>query len=112
MHYYAYEMAHAVVSPLRFGMQALRHTLDWPLNPMAHTMLGKNIRAACEVFEKSRVPQPAVEADVRLSCGCDGFYQVFDVHRPGCVMEEKPPEKGGKPGACPARGRGTPGEVI
>ncbi|MEZ5899329.1 MAG: polyhydroxyalkanoate depolymerase [Hyphomicrobium sp.] len=51
MHYYAYEMAHAVVSPLRFGMQALRHTLDWPLNPMAHTMLGKNIRAACEVFE-------------------------------------------------------------
>ena len=51
MHYYAYEMAHAVVSPLRFGMQALRHTLDWPFNPMAHTAFGKNIAAACEVFE-------------------------------------------------------------
>ncbi len=51
MHYYAYEMAHAVVSPLRFGMQALRHTLGWPFNPMAHTTFGKNIAAACEVFE-------------------------------------------------------------
>ncbi|MEQ1714784.1 MAG: polyhydroxyalkanoate depolymerase [Hyphomicrobium sp.] len=51
MHYYAYEMAHAVVSPMRFGMQALRHTLDWPFNPMAHTTFGKNMRAACEVFE-------------------------------------------------------------
>ncbi len=51
MHYYAYEMAHAVVSPMRFGMQALRHMLDWPLNPMAHTIMGKNIRAACDVFE-------------------------------------------------------------
>ena len=51
MNYYAYEMAHAVVSPMRFGMQALRHTLDWPFNPFAHTAMGKNIRAACEVFE-------------------------------------------------------------
>lgn len=51
MHYYAYEMAHAVVSPMQFGMQALRHALDWPFNPMAHTILGKNIRAACDVFE-------------------------------------------------------------
>jgi poly(3-hydroxybutyrate) depolymerase len=51
MHYYAYEMAHAVVSPMRFGMQALRHMLDWPLNPWAHTIMGKNIRAACDVFE-------------------------------------------------------------
>lgn len=51
MHYYAYEMAHAVVSPMRFGMQALRHMLDWPFNPMSHTIVGKNIRAACDVFE-------------------------------------------------------------
>lgn len=51
MNYYAYEMAHAVVSPLRFGMQALRHSLDLPFNPMSHTVFGKNVRAACEVFE-------------------------------------------------------------
>ncbi|MGL4396230.1 MAG: polyhydroxyalkanoate depolymerase [Hyphomicrobium sp.] len=51
MHYYAYEMAHAVVSPMRFGAQALRHTLDWPFNPFGRTSLGRNMAAACEVFE-------------------------------------------------------------
>ena len=51
MHYYAYEMAHAVVSPMRFGMQAMRHTLEWPLNPWAKTSFGRNMAAACEVFE-------------------------------------------------------------
>jgi len=51
MHYYAYEMAHAFVSPMRFGMQSLRHSLEWPFNPMSHTTVGRNIAAACEVFE-------------------------------------------------------------
>lgn len=51
MHYYAYEMAHAVLSPWRFVMQGLRHCLDWPFNPMSHTIVGRNIVAACEVFE-------------------------------------------------------------
>jgi poly(3-hydroxybutyrate) depolymerase len=51
MNYYAYEMAHAFLSPVRFGVQALRHTLDWPLNPFGKTVVGKNMLAACEVFE-------------------------------------------------------------
>jgi len=51
MNYYAYEMAHAFMSPVRFGVQAFRHTLGWPLNPMAYTAAGKNMMAACEVFE-------------------------------------------------------------
>ena len=51
MNYYAYEMAHAFVTPFRFGMQALRHTLEWPLNPVSNTQFGKNMVAACEVFE-------------------------------------------------------------
>ncbi len=51
MNYYAYEMAHAFMSPVRFGVQALRHMLDWPLNPVSHTAAGKNMIAACEVFE-------------------------------------------------------------
>lgn len=51
MNYYAYEMAHAFMSPVRFGVQALRHTLGWPLNPMAYTEAGKNMIAACDVFE-------------------------------------------------------------
>ena len=51
MNYYAYEMAHAFMSPVRFGVQVLRQTLDWPLNPMGYTSAGKNMIAACEVFE-------------------------------------------------------------
>jgi poly(3-hydroxybutyrate) depolymerase len=51
MNYYAYEMAHAFMSPWRFGMQALRHSLEWPMNPAGNTAMGKNMIAACEVFE-------------------------------------------------------------
>lgn len=51
MNYYAYEMAHAMVSPWRFGIHALRHSLEWPLNPVGNSTLGKNLIAACEVFE-------------------------------------------------------------
>ena len=51
MNYFAYEMAHAFMTPWRFGMQAMRHTLEWPLNPMSNTRAGKNMIAACEVFE-------------------------------------------------------------
>lgn len=51
MNYYAYEIAHAFMSPWRFGMQALRHSLEWPMNPVAKTPIGKNLIAACEVFE-------------------------------------------------------------
>lgn len=51
MNYYAYEMAHAFVAPMRFGMQALKHALEWPLNPASKTVAGKNMIAACEVFE-------------------------------------------------------------
>ncbi len=49
--YYAYEMAHAIMSPWRFGMQALRHSLESPLNPASQTTAGRNLIAACEVFE-------------------------------------------------------------
>ncbi len=51
MNYYAYEMAHAFMSPVRFSVQALRSAVDWPMNPMKHTVAGKNVLAACEVFE-------------------------------------------------------------
>ncbi|HWK39407.1 MAG TPA: polyhydroxyalkanoate depolymerase [Hyphomicrobium sp.] len=51
MHYYAYEMAHAVLSPLRFGVNGLRSVLDWPFNPIAATPYGRHLAAACELFE-------------------------------------------------------------
>src|SRR5688572_30449831 len=51
MHYYAYEFSHAVLSPLRVGMQGLRASLEWPFNPWRMTPFGKHLAAACEVFE-------------------------------------------------------------
>jgi poly(3-hydroxybutyrate) depolymerase len=51
MHYYAYEFSHAVLSPLRVGMQGLRASLEWPFNPLRMTPFGKHLAAACEVFE-------------------------------------------------------------
>lgn len=51
MNYYAYELAHALLSPVRLGVQTLHHTLDWPFNPWRQTYFGKNMIAACEVFE-------------------------------------------------------------
>jgi len=51
MHYYAYEFAHAVLSPLRIGVHGIRNALDWPFNPIAKTPFGRQLAAACEVFE-------------------------------------------------------------
>jgi poly(3-hydroxybutyrate) depolymerase len=51
MHYYAYEFAHAVLSPMRIGVHGIRNALDWPFNPIAKTPLGRHLAAACEVFE-------------------------------------------------------------
>jgi poly(3-hydroxybutyrate) depolymerase len=51
MHYYAYEFAHAFLSPLRLSVNGMRSVLDWPFNPIAQTPLGRHLVAACEVFE-------------------------------------------------------------
>ena len=51
MHYYAYEFAHSVLSPMRLGVSGLRSMLDWPFNPLTNTPYGRNLAAACEVFE-------------------------------------------------------------
>jgi poly(3-hydroxybutyrate) depolymerase len=51
MHYYAYEFAHAFLSPMRLGAQGMRTVLDWPFNPFANTPFGRHLAAACEVFE-------------------------------------------------------------
>ena len=89
MHYYAYEMAHAVVSPLRFGAQALRHALDWPFNPMAHTTVGKNIAAACEVFENvtRRYGKPAFAIkSVQVEALSTPVRQEIALVRPFCNL--------------------------
>ncbi len=51
MHYYAYELAHAIARPLRFGAEALKYSVESPFNPFSATPFNRSIAAACEVFE-------------------------------------------------------------
>ncbi len=51
MNYYAYEMAHAFVGPMRFGAEALKFSVNSPFNPLSMTPFGRTLSAACEVFE-------------------------------------------------------------
>ncbi|MGE0767560.1 MAG: polyhydroxyalkanoate depolymerase [Hyphomicrobiaceae bacterium] len=52
MNYYAYEAAHTLAMPMRLAARSLQSTLELPFNPLGYTYVGKNISAACEVFEK------------------------------------------------------------
>ncbi len=51
MQYHAYEMAHALISPMRFGAHVLQEVNSSVFNPFAHTPIGRSVAAACEVFE-------------------------------------------------------------
>jgi poly(3-hydroxybutyrate) depolymerase len=51
MQYHAYEMAHALIAPMRFGAHVLQEVTSSVFNPLAHTPIGKSVAAACEVFE-------------------------------------------------------------
>ena len=50
--YQFYEMAHLSLAPARFVSDAARFIFKNPLNPIAHTVLGKNIAASAEIFER------------------------------------------------------------
>ena len=46
-------MSHAAFAPLRAAADATKLYYDNPLNPLSHSPLGKNISAACELFERT-----------------------------------------------------------
>ncbi len=52
MKYHAYELAHAMVSPLRLASKGLRYQLESPFNPMAESPMARSLSAACTVFER------------------------------------------------------------
>ena len=41
--------------------------------------------------QKLIASQQPVKADGLNECGCDGFYQLFGIHRPGCSHAFDPP---------------------
>ena len=51
MNYEAYELAHAILSPMRLSAEALKYSVNSPFNPFSHTPFGRTISAACEFFE-------------------------------------------------------------
>lgn len=51
MQYHAYELAHVLMSPLRWAAKGSRYWAKSPLNPMADSLPMKNLAAGLEVFE-------------------------------------------------------------
>jgi poly(3-hydroxybutyrate) depolymerase len=50
--YQFYEMAHLAVAPARALSDAARFLLKNPLNPLTHTVWGRNMAASAELFER------------------------------------------------------------
>jgi len=51
--YWLYETSHAALNPARAMADVSRLYFKNPLNPLAHTMFGKSLAAACELFERA-----------------------------------------------------------
>jgi poly(3-hydroxybutyrate) depolymerase len=52
-YYMWYEAAHAFLSPARAFADSTRLFYKNPMNPMAHSSMGRSIAAACELFERA-----------------------------------------------------------
>ncbi|MGI9416474.1 MAG: polyhydroxyalkanoate depolymerase [Geminicoccaceae bacterium] len=65
MQYHAYEMAHALITPMRFGAHLVQQVNSSVFNPLAHTPICKSVSAACQVFEgvTRRYGKPAFGID-------------------------------------------------
>jgi poly(3-hydroxybutyrate) depolymerase len=63
MFYQLYELNHAAMQPFRAYADAVRLFYSNPLNPFAHTSLGRSVAAAAELFERTtrRYGKPAFE---------------------------------------------------
>jgi len=53
MYYQLHELTHAALSPWRTAADVAKFYFKNPLNPMAHTPLGRNVAAGCELFERT-----------------------------------------------------------
>ena len=48
------------------------------------TDLHEKLRIAMKDINERKISQPGAEDGQALTCGCQEFYKVFGVHRPGC----------------------------
>ena len=61
--YFLYEAAHSIISPSRAIVDSIGLLYRNPLNPIAQTPIGRNIAAACELYERMtrRYGKPAFD---------------------------------------------------
>ncbi|MGI9422814.1 MAG: polyhydroxyalkanoate depolymerase, partial [Hyphomicrobiaceae bacterium] len=89
MKYHAYELAHAMISPLRLAVKGMRFQIEFPFNPLSVTPFGKSLSAACEVFEgiTRRYGKPDWEIDSTTLNGREYPVDIVTAHRkPFCDL--------------------------
>lgn len=87
--YHMYEMAHLALSPARAMSDATRIFFKNPVNPWAHTHVGRNLAATAELFERMtrRYGKPAFALESTLIGGT--AYEVEEQvvwERPFCRL--------------------------
>ncbi|WP_086932385.1 polyhydroxyalkanoate depolymerase [Agarilytica rhodophyticola] len=72
MLYHAYELNHAAVGPLRQLVDLNKRLYESPYNPLSYTLAGRNISAACDLFEAMtrRYEKPAWRLNETSINGC------------------------------------------
>ncbi|MDX5360339.1 MAG: polyhydroxyalkanoate depolymerase [Alphaproteobacteria bacterium] len=89
MLYHAYELTHAAVTPLRAACHLGQQVLRNPFNPVAYTLPGKAIAAACDVMESTtrRYGKPEWGLDDTRVAGqiCPVAERVV-LHKPFCDL--------------------------
>jgi poly(3-hydroxybutyrate) depolymerase len=87
--YWAYEMGHAALNPVRALAGVKQLYFKNPLNPLTHTTYGKSFAAAMELFERStrRYAKPAWDIDSTLVGGERAPIHISTVwQRPFCNL--------------------------
>lgn len=87
--YHVYEMAHLALAPARAVSDATRLFLKNPVNPWAHTHMGRNLAASAELFERMtrRYGKPAFGLNATSLAG--RIYEVDEQvvwERPFCRL--------------------------
>ncbi|MGE3145959.1 MAG: polyhydroxyalkanoate depolymerase [Pseudorhodoplanes sp.] len=87
--YWLYEMGHASLNPARALADVTRLYMRNPLNPLAHTTLGKSLAAGAELFERStrRYGKPEWGIDSTMIGGVRVPVRIASVwERPFCKL--------------------------
>ena len=89
MNYYAYEMVHAILTPFRFGTEALKAAISSPYNPLSKTPYGRTRAAACELFENvtRRYGKPAFGIkEAHTPSGIVPIVEEIALRKPFCGL--------------------------